>query len=271
MTILRSNFAASSMAGPSSFLVWALLMPTDDPRFAGFTNTGYFNFPTSFSTFFGSFFPIAAQDRDVLHDGQSGGDEQRLHDVFVHAGGGAEDAGANVRNVGQFEKTLNRAVFAKCAVQHRKDHINVDGSIRGAAQVGQRHHEVAVHARPDLPIVKHVTILRSDWETDPKRVQKLVESKLKIPSVREASKPGIISRHLQSPHRQGTRPAIEEAAKFDRKIVIEAGSRRNKKKAREIEVLRARQRQTEPLSREKSSPSKSSTTTPPSISTKVRS
>jgi D-alanine-D-alanine ligase len=32
-----------------------------------------------------------------------------------------------------------------------------------------------------LPIVKHVTILRSEWEADAKKVQKLVESKLKYP------------------------------------------------------------------------------------------
>ena len=32
-----------------------------------------------------------------------------------------------------------------------------------------------------LPIVKHVTVLRSDWESAPKKVQKLVESKLKYP------------------------------------------------------------------------------------------
>src|SRR5437868_5303717 len=33
----------------------------------------------------------------------------------------------------------------------------------------------------ELPIVKHVTVLRPHWETNPKRVQKLIESKLKYP------------------------------------------------------------------------------------------
>src|SRR6266536_1684355 len=32
-----------------------------------------------------------------------------------------------------------------------------------------------------LPMVKHVTVLRSDWEETPKKVQNLVESKLKYP------------------------------------------------------------------------------------------
>src|SRR5246127_2300192 len=32
-----------------------------------------------------------------------------------------------------------------------------------------------------LPIVKHVTVLRGEWEAQPKKLQKLVESKLKYP------------------------------------------------------------------------------------------
>ncbi|HEY6768220.1 MAG TPA: D-alanine--D-alanine ligase A, partial [Candidatus Sulfotelmatobacter sp.] len=32
-----------------------------------------------------------------------------------------------------------------------------------------------------IPIVKHVTILRSDWEAQPKKISKLVESNLKYP------------------------------------------------------------------------------------------
>src|SRR5437667_3107855 len=34
-------------------------------------------------------------------------------------------------------------------------------------------------AAAGLPIVKHVTVLRSQWERDPKRARKLIESKLK--------------------------------------------------------------------------------------------
>ena len=43
------------MAGPSSLRSCAFEIPTDDPRFAGFTKTGYFSLlSTSFCTFFGS-------------------------------------------------------------------------------------------------------------------------------------------------------------------------------------------------------------------------
>jgi D-alanine-D-alanine ligase len=59
-----------------------------------------------------------------------------------------------------------------------------------------------------IPIVKHVTILRSAW-----------------------SSVGISKAH----DRKELGPAIEEAAKFDRKIVIEQGVGGRKNKAREIE------------------------------------
>ena len=90
-----------------------------------------------------------------------------------------------------------------------------------------------------LPIVKHVTILRGQFESlskeAPKKLQKLVESKLKYPVfVKPAnlgSSVGISKAH--DPKELG--PAIAEAAKFDRKIVIEEGVGGKKNKAREIE------------------------------------
>ena len=55
-----------------------------------------------------------------------------------------------------------------------------------------------------IPIVKHVTILRSAWEKEPKKVQKLVESKLRYPVFREAGEPGIVGRNQQGARPQGT-------------------------------------------------------------------
>ena len=48
-----------------------------------------------------------------------------FHDRFVHADCGREHAGADVWNVGEFEKTLDRAILAVRSVQHREDHIKV--------------------------------------------------------------------------------------------------------------------------------------------------
>ncbi len=86
-----------------------------------------------------------------------------------------------------------------------------------------------------LPIVKHVTFLRGDWERDPKRIRRVIEKTLKYPVfVKPAnlgSSVGISKAHDQ----KELGPAIEEAAKFDRKIVIEQGVGGKKQKAREIE------------------------------------
>jgi D-alanine-D-alanine ligase len=86
-----------------------------------------------------------------------------------------------------------------------------------------------------IPLVKHVTILRSDWEKEPKKVQKLVESKLRYPVfVKPANLGSSVGISKAHDHKE-LGPAIEEAAKFDRKIVIEQGVGGKNAKAREIE------------------------------------
>jgi D-alanine-D-alanine ligase len=88
-----------------------------------------------------------------------------------------------------------------------------------------------------LPIVKHVTLLRSQWQTNAKKVQKFVESKLKYPVFVKPANLGSSVGISKAHDRKDLGPAIEEAAKFDRKIVIEQGvGARNR-------VLGARQRQ----------------------------
>jgi len=85
-----------------------------------------------------------------------------------------------------------------------------------------------------LPIVKHVTVLRGDWEGEPKKIQKLVESKLKYPVFVKPANLGSSVGISKAHGREELGPAIDEAAKFDRKIVIEQGVG-GKTKAREIE------------------------------------
>src|SRR6266480_4027759 len=86
-----------------------------------------------------------------------------------------------------------------------------------------------------LPIVKHVTFLRGAWEDEPKKVHKFVEKNLKyhvfVKPANLGSTVGIAKAH----NREELGPAIEEAAKFDRKIVIEESVGGKKHKAREIE------------------------------------
>ncbi len=86
-----------------------------------------------------------------------------------------------------------------------------------------------------LPIVKHVTILRSAWEKKPKDVEKSVARKLKYPVFVKPANLGSSVGISKAHDRKELGPAIDEAAKFDRKIVIEDGVGGKKNKAREIE------------------------------------
>jgi D-alanine-D-alanine ligase len=86
-----------------------------------------------------------------------------------------------------------------------------------------------------IPIVKHVTFLRSAWEKEPKKVQKRIESKLKYPVFVKPANLGSSVGISKAHDRKELGPAIEEAAKFDRKIVVEQGVGGGKNKAREIE------------------------------------
>jgi len=86
-----------------------------------------------------------------------------------------------------------------------------------------------------LPIVKHVTFLRSAWRKDAKKVRKQIESALNYPVfVKPAnlgSSVGITKVHDGSE----LAAAMDEAARFDRKLVIEQSVGGTKGKAREIE------------------------------------
>jgi D-alanine-D-alanine ligase len=86
-----------------------------------------------------------------------------------------------------------------------------------------------------LPIVKHVTFLRGEWESGAKKVKKLIESKLKYPVFVKPANLGS-SVGITKAHNGKELPGcIEEAAKFDRKIIVEEGVGGKKHKAREIE------------------------------------
>jgi D-alanine-D-alanine ligase len=86
-----------------------------------------------------------------------------------------------------------------------------------------------------LPIVKHVTVLRSGWQRDPKKVRREIEKKLKYPVFVKPANLGSSVGISKVHDAQELPAAMDEAASFDRKIVIEQGVGGKKKKAREIE------------------------------------
>src|SRR6267154_2384042 len=82
-----------------------------------------------------------------------------------------------------------------------------------------------------LPMVKHVTVLRTEWQRDPKRVRREIEKKLKHPVFVKPANLGS-SVGISKVHDAKELPAaLDEAASFDRKIVIEQGVGGKKKKA----------------------------------------
>jgi D-alanine-D-alanine ligase len=86
-----------------------------------------------------------------------------------------------------------------------------------------------------LPIVKWVTFLRGEWEKGPKKIRARIEAALKYPVF---VKPANLGSSVGITKAHDTRelgPAIELAARFDRKIVVEQGVG-GKGKARELEV-----------------------------------
>ncbi len=93
-----------------------------------------------------------------------------------------------------------------------------------------------------LPIVKHITVLRSEWETSPRKVVKRIEDALKYPVFVKPANLGSSVGISKAHDRKELEPALAEAAKFDRKLVIEQGVggaiRKGKleAKARELEV-----------------------------------
>ncbi|MBZ5520957.1 MAG: D-alanine--D-alanine ligase [Acidobacteriia bacterium] len=86
-----------------------------------------------------------------------------------------------------------------------------------------------------LPIVKHVTVLRGQWEREPKKVVREVEGRLKYPVFVKPANLGSSVGISKAHDRKELGPAIETAAGYDRKIVIEEGVGGKKHKARELE------------------------------------
>jgi len=89
-------------------------------------------------------------------------------------------------------------------------------------------------AASGLPIVKHVTVLRSQWDKEPKKATKQIESKLRYPVFVKPANLGSSVGISKAHNRKELGPAMDLAAGFDRKIIIEQGVG-GKKKAREIE------------------------------------
>jgi D-alanine-D-alanine ligase len=91
-------------------------------------------------------------------------------------------------------------------------------------------------AQSSLPIVKHLTVLRSEWESAPRKAIAQIEASLKYPMFVKPANLGSSVGISKAHDRKELGPALDEAAKYDRKLVIEQGVGGRKSRARELEV-----------------------------------
>jgi D-alanine-D-alanine ligase len=91
-------------------------------------------------------------------------------------------------------------------------------------------------AAAGLPQTPHINLIRSEWKTDPKRCIKLIEKKLAYPVFVKPANLGSSVGISKVHHRSELAPAMELAASFDRKLIIEQGVGGPGVKPRELEV-----------------------------------
>jgi D-alanine-D-alanine ligase len=91
-------------------------------------------------------------------------------------------------------------------------------------------------ANAKLPIVRHVTLLRAEWERSPRKAIAQVEAALKYPVFVKPANLGSSVGISKVHDRKELGPALTLAAKYDRKLVVEQGVGGKKAKARELEV-----------------------------------
>jgi D-alanine-D-alanine ligase len=87
-----------------------------------------------------------------------------------------------------------------------------------------------------LPIVRHVTLLRAEWERSPRKGIALVEAALKYPIFVKPANLGSSVGISKAHDRKELAVALTLAAKYDRKMVVEQGVGGKKTRAREFEV-----------------------------------
>jgi D-alanine-D-alanine ligase len=91
-------------------------------------------------------------------------------------------------------------------------------------------------AAAGLPQTPHVNLLRSEWKSDPKRCTKLIEKNLTYPVFVKPANLGSSVGISKVHDRSEIAPAMDLAASYDRKLIIEQGVGGPGAKPRELEV-----------------------------------
>jgi D-alanine-D-alanine ligase len=116
----------------------------------------------------------------------------------------------------------------------------VGSGVLGSAAAMDKDIMKRLFAATGLPTPKHIGFLRSEWRSAPKKIVKRAEEGLKYPMFVKPANLGSSVGISKAHDRNELGPAIDLAANYDRKIVIEqavGGSKKNPQgKARELEV-----------------------------------
>ena len=91
-------------------------------------------------------------------------------------------------------------------------------------------------AQAGLPIVRHVTLLRAEWEAAPRKAIARIEAALPYPVFVKPANLGSSVGITKAHNRKELGPALDIAARYDRKLIVEQGVGGGKGRARELEV-----------------------------------
>ncbi len=116
----------------------------------------------------------------------------------------------------------------------------VGSGVLGSAAAMDKDVMKRLFAAAGLPTPKHCSFLRGEWKATPKKVVKRIEEALKYPMFVKPANLGSSVGISKAHDRAELGPAIDLAANYDRRIVVEQGVGGSKKnpagKARELEV-----------------------------------
>jgi D-alanine-D-alanine ligase len=91
-------------------------------------------------------------------------------------------------------------------------------------------------AEARLPIVKHLTLLRAEWEKSPRPCVQRIEAALRYPLFVKPANLGSSVGISKAHNRSELGPALDLAKRYDRKLIVEEGVGGKKTRARELEV-----------------------------------
>ena len=155
------------------------------------------------------------------------------------AGGGLEQSSALTGSLDVIFPVLHGTFGEDGTIQgllELADLAYVGSGVLGSAAGMDKDAMKKLFAACGLPQTPHVTLLRAEWKADPKRCQKVIEKALAYPLFVKPANLGSSVGISKVHDRSKLAAAMDLAASFDRKLVVEQGVGGPGAKPRELEV-----------------------------------